>query len=213
MMKNRKIFKVVLIIVLVLVGIIISIRFFLLKDLFHDKGNYYTEYNKIKDKFSNMDSIRLINIWGNEDFTYENISVSLEIENKGTIQLLNLSSDIYNYPSSVDIGEVSGFLFFGFYCEQNIKYGHVIDIGSDGYLSSYFTDEFKSPEDVISRYDEILKITTDSIPAFPSFGHYFNKTGGEAFICTYDSTINVHNILEKESNLTWSSEDCIQVGD
>ena len=159
---------------------------------------YNKEYNQIKEKYSNIDSIKLLDIWGNKDLTYENISIRLEIENRGIISLLNLSKDCYNYPLSVDIGEFNSLSFFGYYCDRNYTNSHSLDIGTAGYLSQYFENEFNTPEELISRYDEIWRIIKDSIPAYPLFGHYFNSLGGEAYICTYDSSLSFNEIIKSE---------------
>lgn len=203
---RRKIIKILFI--GIGIGIVI---YFLSVFLFFGSSQigYKKEYNQIKEKFNNIDTVKLLNIWGNKDLTYENISIRLEIENRGIISLLNLSEDCYNYPVSVDIGEFNGHLFFGYYCDSNFAYSHSLDIGTTGYLSHYFENEFNTPEEVISRYDEIWEIIQDSIPAYPVFGHYFNSRGGEAYICTYDSSLRFDEIIKSEKTFSWTNEVCI----
>jgi hypothetical protein len=63
-------------VVLLIVGTVIWMRW-----------GYYDELNQIKNDLNKIKGVNVINIWGHDDITLEEISARIRIENKGEIVL------------------------------------------------------------------------------------------------------------------------------
>src|SRR5690606_8946301 len=119
--------------------------------IFHKAELYYIKY-----KLSNIENTKVINIWGHEDVTLEEISARLLVKNKGEIVLANLSNDVKNYPQEVIITEIGGFSFDAFH-DYGQSFSSNLDIGKNSDFYNKTKIEFKNEKDVIENYDSILK--------------------------------------------------------
>src|SRR5690606_33921678 len=103
---------------------------------------YKIEMNQIKKDLNKLENVEVLDIWGNNDITLEEISARVMIKNKGEIVLNNLSKDVYNYPKRIPISEIGGYSFTTFDCAGGV--GSSIDVGTDGELYSLINKEFKT---------------------------------------------------------------------
>ena len=117
---------------------------------------YKAELYYIKYKLSNIENTKVINIWGHEDVTLEEITARLLVKNKGEIVLANLSNDVKNYPQKVIINEIGGFSFDAFY-NYGQSFSSYLDIGKNSDFYNKTKIEFKNEKDVIENYNSILK--------------------------------------------------------
>lgn len=149
-------------ILFIIVGIIGIFFFFKIQ-----KSHYYDEYNSIKKSILSNKNVRIIELGGNKDLSYEEIYAKIEIFPKGIFTIAGLSSDVNNFPKEVSIIEVDSSKL----CYYSIK-GEVdflaFDIGTEGILGEAFNFKVKNVNDVINNYDK-LKTIVDSIPIFPKF--------------------------------------------
>jgi hypothetical protein len=141
---------------------------------------YYREMNQIKKELNELENVEVVNIWGHQDITLEEIAARLRIDGKGEIVLAGLSSDSFRYPDKVSIYEIGGYSFTWFSCNGGVGPG--IDIGIKGGLGHLFEIEFNTVKDVIDNYDLIL----ETIGNFSPEGNYFATE-------RYEEYIFVHN--------------------
>ena len=145
----KKIAKIISIIVL-LPFIAISLA------LVYWEWHYYDEMNAIKKQLNSIPNVSVVDIWaGNEDVTLEEVTARIKIQGKGELVLGNLSQDVYDYPNNISLLEIGGFSFRTL--DKN-SYGQAINIGKKGHLSKLFNFKLQTPNDVINKYDNILKV-------------------------------------------------------
>ncbi len=118
---------------------------------------YEAEMRCIQSELNSIPGVEVINIWGHQDITLEEISARIRVEGKGEMVLANLSKDEFRYPDQVILISIGGFSFRTFYCSKHDGFGSSIDIGTGSYLGRRLGLEFQSPQDVISQYDFILE--------------------------------------------------------
>jgi hypothetical protein len=168
----KKIIVIAGIVLAVLIAIPVGIAGYL-------RLTYYDELKSIKKKLNAIPNVSVVNIWGYDDITLEEVTARLQIKDKGEIVLYGLSNDVYNYPDSVIISEIGGYSFKVFY--QTGGFGFDIDIGKEGHLGKFFPFELRNEEELIRRYDDILKIIR-SWPIFPELYHLYSDGGEEFFL-------------------------------
>ncbi|CAG5086792.1 hypothetical protein CRYO30217_03281 [Parvicella tangerina] len=177
---------------------------------------YYGELNQIRDELNSLENIEVINIWGHEDMTLEEISVRLKVEGKGEIVLLGLSKDAFYYPISVPINEIEGYSFTTFYCNGGI--GSSLDFGTYE-LGEVLNVKFNSVEDVLNNYDFIVEFI-EGLEMSPSVNHF--ETSMSEFYLIIEKKESkdldpIHNLngLESKSefaeSLTWNRSDCVYI--
>lgn len=116
---------------------------------------YRLELYYIKYKLSNIENTKILNIWGHDDITLEEITARILIENKGEIVLANLSDDVKKYPQKVIINEIGGYSFDGFY-DYGQSFSSYLDVGKNSDFYNKTKIEFNNEKDVIQNYDTIL---------------------------------------------------------
>jgi hypothetical protein len=179
--KIKKIAKIISIIVLIpFITILLALVYW--------EWNYYDEMNNIKKELNSIPNVSVIDIWaGNEDITLEEVTARIRIQGKGELVLYGLSNDVYNYPTTILISEIGGFSFRTI--DKN-SYGHNINIGEQGGLKTLFSFKLNTPKDVISHYDEILKIVKNW-SVVPKLNHIHYEKNKEFFIAVLPQ--KVHN--------------------
>ena len=61
----------------------------------------------MKNKLNNIPNVEVIDIWGHEDITLEEITARLRVCDTNEIVMANLSKDVFNYPEDVFINEIN----------------------------------------------------------------------------------------------------------
>ncbi len=121
---------------------------------------YYRELMSIRSELNDIENVEVLDIWGHDDVTLEEISARIKIKGKGEMVLHNLSDDVNNYPDNVVIGEIGGFSFTTFNCykSEGLTSGSMLDIGNKSLEYSLFRKEFRSVNDIINHYSYIVRI-------------------------------------------------------
>ena len=190
-----KVIKKLLIIFILI--ILAPILFFIIRSVFF----YEYELNQIKSDLNKIESVSVIDIWGHNDLTLENIGARIKIEGKGEMVLLDLSSDANNYPNSVIISEIGGYKFKSFSCfdYENKGYhkglGFAIDISKNSEIGKQIGIEFRNPKMVVDNYDKILK-AVESLEKIPEFNYYRSKER-EIYILVYRNDEDLKSIFDK----------------
>lgn len=189
-------------IVLVIAGFFVHKHFF-----------YYREMEAIKSDLNKMENVRVINIWGHEDITLEEVSARVKIANKGEIVLNNLNEGDFGYPDYVSITEIGGYSFTHF--SGNGGIGPSIDIGTNGELGKMIGKKFYSVKEVIDNYDIILR-TIQGLKTSSEI-NYFEDENSESYLLIErkDSKdqdpifnlVGIDNKFEFAKTLTWKRKD------
>ncbi len=205
-----KIVKWIFVIIgLLVLGIILKFT------VFYD-SLYERELRSIKDDLSQIPGAILIDIWGYQDLTLEEISARILVEGKGEIVLRNLSSDVYNYPDRVLIEEIGGFSFKLIFCSDSLGFGNLLDISKNSDVGKLIGIDFNSPKDVIQNYDEILK-AIKSLKRAPEL-NYYEHENHEKYLLVYNDvstevvplyhSVNVENLADFGRTLKWKGTNC-----
>ncbi|MFA7687420.1 MAG: hypothetical protein WCY25_06110 [Moheibacter sp.] len=170
--------------------------------------------NQIKKELNNIENVEVLDIWGHNDITLEEISARVKIKNKGEIVLNNLSKDVYNYPKRIPISEIGGYSFTTFDCAGGV--GSSIDVGADGELYSLINKEFKTVEDIINNYDLIFE-KINSLKKSPEINH-FQSTNDENYILVHSkksidqdpiyNLIGIESLFDYGKKLKWNNPNC-----
>lgn len=126
---------------------------------------YEWEMRNIKADLNAIPGVEVVRIWGHKDITLEEVTARVRIEGKGELVLANLSKDVFRYPKRVTLNSIGGFSFRTFYCSEYDGFGSSIEIGTDSFLGERLGLEFRTPEEVIRHYDEILAFIESLNPA------------------------------------------------
>ncbi len=179
---------------------------------------YYDELNAIKKELNAIDGVKVLNIWGHDAETLEEISASIQLKNKGTIILKNLSKDQFSYPNNIPILAFGGKFFKTYTCCDSITLGSSLNLGTNGILAKEINKTFLTPRALIENFG-YLKQMIDSIPVFPAM-EYFNSVDGkcEYYLSAIDhqsedmdpifKLIDAEKEMEFARNLVWKNKKC-----
>lgn len=175
---------------------------------------YKIEMNQIKNDLNKIENVEVLQIWGHDDITLEEISARIKIKDKGEIVLNNLSKDVYNYPKRIPISEIGGFSFTTFSCAGGI--GSSIDMGTGGELYDLTKIEFKTVKDVIENYDLILE-KIQNLKKSPEINHFETQTD-ENYILIHNkksidqdpiyNLIGIESLFDYAKKLKWNNPNC-----
>lgn len=178
---------------------------------------YYKELREIRDELQKIKNVEVINIWGSDDITLEEISARIKINNKYEIVLGGLSKDVYNYPETIYISEINGYSFTNYDCSGVIGIGNSIDIGSKTEIGKKIGVEFNSPTDIVSNI-ELISNFIDNLKKSPEL-NYFQTGNNESYILVEkkktednDPLLVLENIEDKSfefaKKLKWKNKNC-----
>lgn len=190
------------------------------------RWGYYKELNQIKKDLTKIHGVKVLNIWGHEDLTLEEISARIQIKGKGEIVLNNLNKDDNSYPQNVFITEIGGYSFENISCDclsSSIGIGSFIDIGSESYLGKLLNLSFRRPENIIQHYDRIYSLI-DSIAKVANPIHIYPDSNeltmmsSETFIFLTNNRskdqdpifnlVGIKSKFEAGRRLPWKTENC-----
>ncbi|WP_333852908.1 hypothetical protein [Epilithonimonas sp.] len=189
--------------------VILVITFFVYEGFF-----YKREMNHIKEDLNKIENVEVIEIWGHEDVTLEEVSTRLRIKNKGEIVLYGLSKDVFNYPENIQVTEIGGYSFTTFSCNGGI--GSNINIGNESELFPLINKEFKTVKDVIENYDFILE-KIKNLKKSPEI-NYFESQNSENYILVHNkksvdqdpifNLVGVESLFDYAKTLKWNNPNC-----
>lgn len=125
------------------------------------RWGYYDELDQIKGDLNKIKGVTVVDIWGHEDITLEEISARVKIENKGEIVMNNLNKNDNGYPASVYITECGGYSFKHLSCScssGSTGIGPSVNIGTASYFGQLLGLRFDKPTDIIENYDRIYYV-------------------------------------------------------
>jgi hypothetical protein len=207
MTNMKKFFKWTLIIfggliICITISIIVYIKIF-----------YVWELNQIKKELNNLENVEVVNIWGHQDITLEEISARVRIKGKGEIVLGNLDSESFDYPNSIPITEIGNYSFTIFTYNGGI--GPSINIGIKGNLGHLLEKEFTTIKDVIDNYDLIYEMVKE-LKMSPEINHLETETY-ECYLLvhnkkTFDqdpifNLLGIENLFKFAKTLKWNRAD------
>ncbi|MFK8103962.1 MAG: hypothetical protein AB8G15_15625 [Saprospiraceae bacterium] len=180
--------------------------------------DYYDELTEIQQKLNEVEGAKVLNIWGHDAETLEEISARIQIKDKGTIVLKNLSKDQFSYPNKVLVLEFGGKFFKYYACCDSISVGSSLDLGTNSFLAKKINKTFLSPKAVIENFD-YLKPIIDSIPIFPAMEYFISPDRKcEYYLSAIDhqseDTDAIFNLtgqgkeMEFARSLPWKSKNC-----
>lgn len=198
----KRILNGILVVLAVLIAIPVAVLAYL-------RLTYYNEMRAIEKKLNAMQGVEVVNIWGHDDITLEEVTARLRIHDRGELVLYGLSRDVFNYPKTVWVSEIGGFSFEVFHTNS---IGSTIDIGTEGCFGKFFPFTFTTEVDVIRHYDEILQIVR-SWPVWPELLHFVSDQGQETFLAVlpmakkdqdpiYD-LLGAKSLFEFKNTLPW----------
>lgn len=166
---------------------------------------YENEMHNIKNELNIIPETEVINIWGHQDITLEEISARILIKEKGELVLSNLSKDVFEYPSHVYISEIGGFSFLKL---TKTGYDYNLDIGSESPFGKRLCLQFRKPSDVVVKYDKILSLIK-TLKTYPDSNHF--KNNGKEFFLTVIKKIRkdedpIYTLLDSEKIIEYSKE-------
>ena len=191
--------------------LIIYILFFVVKiKFFRD-----FELKSIEKKLSNIENVDVVNIWGHDDITIEEISARVRLKDKGEIVLCNLSDDVKNYPEDVYILEIDGFSFDIFY-DKNGSGTTYLNLGTYSDFYERFGIKFFNEKDVIDNYDLIVTYL-NTLKHLPNVNHFKDELNREEhFVLVKNSKqrdidpiynlLNLDEKIEIAKRLNWQYE-------
>lgn len=182
---------------------------------------YEYELNQIKSELNNIEGVSVIDIWGHEDVTLENIGARIKVDGKGELELLNLSSDANDYPNTVIISKIGDYSFSSFSCfdYKGMGYhkglGYAIDISENSVIGKLIGVKFENPKMVIENYDNILK-AVESLNKVPQWNYYKNENEEEYILVYKDKNeikslfkqYGVDNYADFQHILSFENPDC-----
>ena len=155
---------------------------------------YYRELNSIKQELEQNDKIEIINFYGNEDVTFEEISVNLNVKNKGTLSIYGLSTDVNDFPQNVYIREIGGYSFVKIYCNGGL--GSLLNIGAKSDFGKKSNLKFENVSDIVNHYDDILKYVK-LFKVFPEYNKYEDLKHDEAILfINKNQNMNYENLVK-----------------
>ncbi len=174
---------------------------------------YYKEMEAIKSDLNQMKNVEVVNIWGHEDITLEEVSARIKIANKGELVLNNLNEGDFGYPDYVSIMEIGGYSFTHF--SGNGGIGPSIDIGTNGDLGKLIGKRFNNVKDVIDNYDLILS-AIKNLKTSPDI-NYFEDQNSESYLLIENkdskdqdpiyNLVGIENKFEFAKTMTWKRQD------
>lgn len=192
-------------------GLIVSL---IIAYLVYFKIFYVQEMNEIEDDLNNIENVEVVNIWGHQDLTLEEISARISIKNKGEIVLYGLSEDSFDYPKWIPITEIGGYSFTSFSCNGGV--GSNIGIGTENELGKFIGKEFNSVKEIVENYDLIIE-RIESLKMSLELNHFENNKNESYLLINKDITtdqdpifnlLGIENKFEFAKTLRWSNPDC-----
>lgn len=162
---------------------------------------YEHEMNRIKSDLNKIEGVSVIDIWGHNDLTLENVGARVKIMDKGEMELLDLSSDANDYPNTVIISKIGGYSFSSFSCFDYEDKGYhkglgfSINISETTEIGKQIGIKFKSPKMVIENYDNILKVVK-SLKKVPEWNYYKNEDR-EIYILVYRDENEIKSLFKE----------------
>lgn len=136
----------------------------------HIEYSHSIQLRNMKNKLNNIPNVEVIDIWGHEDITLEEITARLRVCDTNEIVMANLSKDVFNYPEDVFINEINGYSFIVYQADCGY-----FNLGTKSPLHKDFGLTFYSPEDVIQNIDSIYNFVK-SLKVYPKINYFCDTT-------------------------------------
>jgi len=199
------------------IGILGVVTILVLSIFIFYKFFYYSEFNSIKKNLQKNDKVEIIKMWGNEDVTFEEVSVVVKVKNKGILSIYGISKDVNHFPESVYISEIGKFSFVNFSCQNAMSRN--LNVGTESDFGKKTGIVFNNVDDVINHYDDINKYV-ESFKIFPEYNYLkLNGNPENIVFINKDNNMNYENLkkyynveciadLHNEMNKIWLTKPC-----
>jgi len=180
--------------------LLIYILFFVVKiKFFRD-----FELKSIHKQLSNIENVDVVNIWGHDDLTIEELSARVHLKNKGEIVLCNLSDDVKNYPEDVYISEIYNLSFDIFY-DKNGSGTTYLNLGTSSDFYERYGIKFFNEKDVLDNYDIILSYL-QTLKHSPNINHFKDELNREEYFILVKNSKQrdmdpIHNLLKLDEKI------------
>lgn len=190
------------------------------------RWGYYDDMYAIEKKLNGIDGVKVLNIWGNEDITLEEIAARIQVKDKGEIVLLDLAVGDYGYAERVSITEIGGYSFEKISCNclsGSKGVGSALQLGTDSDFGKLLNIKFDNPARVAENYTKIY-CAIDSIYHGSNPVHFapdsmqINGLSTEIFIRVINSKstdqdlifnlIGIEDVFKDSHKLPWNSDSC-----
>lgn len=159
---------------------------------------YYAELNGVKRIFRHMQGVQLVQAWGNEDVTLEDIGAHIRVRNKGDVTFYQLSRQSFSSGDKIIIGSIGGleprskgYGYFGVYITSTGErtkseyFGSSIQLNGDTYFVKEFPFRIQTVQDAIAHYDDIYRVI-NKWPRCPKYKTITDSDGNVHCYCTTD---------------------------
>jgi hypothetical protein len=159
---------------------------------------YYAELNYVKRILLHMRGVELVQAWGNEDVTLEDIGAHIKVRNKGDMTFFQLSRQSFNTGDRIIIGSIGGLEprskghgYFGVYQTSTGEptkseyFGSSIQLNRDSHFAKEFPFKIQTVQDAIGHYDDIYRIINEW-PRCPKYKTVTDSDRNVHCFCTTD---------------------------
>ncbi len=125
--------------------------------------------NVIKSTLEETEGVDVVDVWGNEDVTLEDIYAVITVRGKGPVTILALTPESIKEAKHFRIAHIGEWELDVLRLDE---FGAVeaswsdIDIGREGNFARFLNFKLNSVEDLVQRYDEVLSLI-ESLPELP----------------------------------------------
>ena len=161
----------------------------------------YAEFEDVKARLGALPGVELLNAYGHEDVTWEIGGFTIEVEDKGVIELGALYRDSFEDTDHICIYEIGGHEvtvvtegFIGVYKQatgepvRSRGHGTGIDVGRGGAFSRFFPFPINTVQDFIERHGEICDELA-TWPVQPDYGTFVDDEGVSYFYARRDPAL------------------------
>jgi hypothetical protein len=142
---------------------------------------YYAGYNTVKDRLKKIEGIKVLELWGNEDVTLEDIYATIVLSNGDTLYFHNLLSSAFDSTKYIWLSRINEWEFHSTGCYGNVDY----EIGFPAHYKAFRELNLKSVQEIIINIDTIKKIV-NTIATHPKFDTMVNIDGDTFYYQKYD---------------------------
>jgi hypothetical protein len=127
------------------------------------------DVNEIESALMRVEGIEILDIWGNEDVTLQDVYVVIYVTGKGTVTVLGVTPKSVTETGHVRIAQIGNWEPDVLCLSESgdiVSSWNDIDLGRDANLAGIIGPELESIQDLVVRYDEVLS-SIEKLPEIP----------------------------------------------
>lgn len=134
----------------------------------YDGTFYRKELRKIQKQLNAMDRVTVLNMWGNEDVTLEEISAAINIKGKGGMVIYDMRRDSTNELKWNSLHQIGNYSFTFYDSNGSVGPGF-----SKKNLENHTGLQLNTVQDLVNNYDRIYFVI-DSLKQKDTLTHYLS---------------------------------------